>query len=335
MSILTDKKPAPAESGEDFPGLRALTTGCGLYKVDRTLTSVGGRDRVRWLNGMVTNNVRDLAANRGVYAFVLNAQGHILGDLYIFNRGESLTLEIDRLQQETLLALFRRYIIMDKVELESPPASLAVLEIAGPHCEQVLDALGIHPKLDRLELAETRLEEVSAILVRLDNPCFPNYQFWVSQDQVERAWSLLAGRGAVEVQEDGLEMFRILCGIPKVGADIGGRTLPQETGQERALDFNKGCYIGQEIVERIRARGAVHRTFAGLEIEGDAPIDGGKIESQAKDAGELTTLSRAPFQGKWIGLGYVRKEFLGGEQALARGGRTVKARPLPFTDLFH
>ncbi|MBO0911451.1 MAG: folate-binding protein YgfZ [Acidobacteria bacterium] len=335
MSILTEKDQAPADERESFAGLAALTTSCGIYKVDRTLVSLTGQDRVRWLNGMVTNNVRDLAANQGVYAFVLSPQGHILGDLYIFNRSESLALSVERSQRETLVTVLGRYIIMDKVEIDSSLASFAALAIAGPKSEAVLDGLGVHPKLNSLQLADTRLEDFGGILVRGDNPCVPNYEFWMPNDQLERAWKLLLGRGAVEVQAESLEMFRILCGIPKVGKDIRERTLPQETGQERALNFNKGCYIGQEIVERIRSRGAVHRTLVGLEIEGEAPIEAGKIESQAKDVGELTSVARAPIKGKRIALGYVRKEFLGTDQALAAQGRTVKPRPLPFMDLFN
>jgi len=335
MSMVTEKDQAPTESRESFRELAALTSACGIYKADRALVSVTGRDRVRWLNGMVTNNVRDLAADQGVYGFVLNPQGHILGDLYIFSRPESLTLEIDRSQLDSLVSLFRRYIIMDKVEIESSGGGLAAIAIAGPNSEAVLDSLGVHPKLNPLQLAESSLTDVAGMLVRGDNPCVPHYEFWIPNEQLERAWDLLRRAGAVEVREDSLEMFRILCGIPKVGGDIRERTLPPETGQERALNFNKGCYIGQEIVERIRSRGAVHRTLVGLEIEGEAPLAGGKIQSQGKDVGEVTTVAPAPIKGRRIALGFMRKEFLGADQALAVAGRTVKPRPLPFTDLFN
>src|SRR5439155_8282419 len=114
--------------------------------------------------------------------------------------------------------------------------------------------------------------------------------------------------GAVEVHEQTLETFRILCGIPKVGQDTREKTLPQETGQERALNFNKGCYIGQEIVERIRARGALHRAFMGFEVEGPVPAAGTKIQSEGKEVGEITSIAAEPLRGKRLALRDLPKE---------------------------
>src|ERR1700683_3443664 len=97
---------------------RELLSGCGVYDLSsRAKISLTGSDRVRWLNGMVTNNIRDLAVGRGVYAFLLNPQGRILGDLYAYNRGDSITVDTDHAQSEKLLATFDHYIIMDDVEV--------------------------------------------------------------------------------------------------------------------------------------------------------------------------------------------------------------------------
>src|SRR5437899_1878590 len=113
--------------------LQALTSECGVYKMEQTLTSLKGADRVRWLNGMVTNNIRDLMPGNGVYAFVLTPQGQIRGDLYAFNLGENLVVEMERAQTETLLPLLRRYIIMDKVEVEDLSDRIAVIGLVGPN----------------------------------------------------------------------------------------------------------------------------------------------------------------------------------------------------------
>src|SRR5512146_1172654 len=137
--------PLPETTGamHAFPSeLHALAAECGVYRVDRTLVALGGRDRVRWLNAMVSNNIRDLAAGRGVYAFVLNPQGQIQGDLYAFNRGETLVLEIDR-AQAGLLPQLRRYIIMDKVEVQELGNSVVIFGIAGAKATQVLQSVGI------------------------------------------------------------------------------------------------------------------------------------------------------------------------------------------------
>jgi len=137
--------------------------------------------------------------------------------------------------------------------------------------------------------------------------------------------------GAVEVHDQTLETFRILCGIPRIGQDTREKTLPQETGQERALNFNKGCYIGQEIVERIRARGAVHRTLTGFEVEGPAPAAGTKIQSEGKEVGEITSITAEPLKGKRLALGYLRREFLAGTKTLTAGEAEVRPTTLPFS----
>jgi aminomethyltransferase len=107
-----------------------------------------------------------------------------------------------------------------------------------------------------------------------------------------------------------LNLFRIARGIPQFGVDIRERDLPQETGQMRALSFTKGCYLGQEIVERIRSRGAVHRQFAKFTVHGTLPAPGVKIQAEGKDVGEITSAAVVPFaQGdQAIALGYLRRE---------------------------
>lgn len=328
MTVATQSD-QPAGISESRRELTALIAGCGVYGTDKALFSLTGRDRVRWLNGMVTNNIRDLAPGNGVYAFVLSAQGNILGDLYVFNRGESLIAEIEREQAENVIQILRRYIIMDKVEVEDLSGKIAVIGVVGPKSGEVLAAIGLNAELNALQTADVAGKDVNVTLVRGDNPCVPSYELWIPEENVSVLNDALAQAGAESVGEEGLETFRILSGIPKVGQDIKERTLPQETGQDRALNFTKGCYIGQEIVERIRARGAVHRTFTGFEIEGEASA-GTKIQSEGKDVGEITSVLASPFQGKRLGLGFLRRESL--DKKLVAGQSELVAVKLPFLE---
>src|ERR1035438_6645002 len=135
----------------EFAGLRS---GCGLYDLGfRAKISHTGGDRVRWLNGMVTNNVRDLAVGQGVYAFLLNPQGRILGDLYAYNRGESITVDTDRGQAEKILSTFDHYIIMDDVEVTNLAEQLTALGLAGPDSHAVLAKAGFAvPELPPLQM---------------------------------------------------------------------------------------------------------------------------------------------------------------------------------------
>jgi folate-binding protein YgfZ len=335
MQVLAQQDQNVSRLSDSRTELTALVAGCGIYRPERSLLSLTGRDRTRWLNGMISNNVRDLAAGNGVYAFVLTPQGHIQADLYAFNRGESLLVETDRAQAETLLRIFRKYIIMDKVEIEDLSEKVTVVGITGPKCGEALASLGLSTDLGTLQLADVNWNGGIVItLMRGDNPSFPNYELWVPREYADSIWNALLQAGAVEVHEQTLETFRILCGIPKVGKDTREKTLPQETGQERALNFNKGCYIGQEIVERIRARGAVHRAFVGFEVEGNVPAAGTKIQSEGKEVGEITSVAAEPLKGKRVALGYLRREFLANDKALNAGEAEVKAATLPFSGLF-
>lgn len=308
MIVETQPKPADASVSESRRELTALITGCGLYHPASALFPIAGRDRVRWLNGMVSNNIRDLAPGHGVYAFVLNVQGQIQGDLYVFNRGESLVAEIERGQVETLLPLLRRYIIMDKVEIEDLSGKTTVIGLAGPKSAEVLASVGLSADLGPLQVAGSDWKGFPTTLVRGDNSCVPNFELWIPAEQADSVCKIFQEAVAENVSDDTLETFRILCGIPKVGQDIRERTLPQETGQERALNFTKGCYIGQEIVERIRARGAVHRAFTGFDLEGTPPATGAKIQGEGKDVGEITSVMTQPLKGRRLALGYIRKE---------------------------
>ena len=330
MSVLAQETKASIDSSRTE--LAALTSGCGFYHAERALFPISGRDRVRWLNGMVSNNIRDLAPGKGVYAFVLNPQGHILGDLYVFNRGENLVAEIDREQAQSLVQILKRYIIMDKVQIADQSDKLAVIGIAGPKSGEVLAAAGLNATIESLDITDIEWKDFNATLVRSDNASFPAYELWVPAEKEESTRNALRHAGAEEVSPETLESFRILCGIPQFGRDIREKTLPQETGQDRALNFNKGCYIGQEIVERIRARGAVHRTFTGFTIEGTAPAAGTKIQSEGRDVGEITSVMAQPLKGKQLALGYLRKEFL--EKHLSAGEATVKPVALPLTNIF-
>ena len=155
-----------------------------------------------------------------------------------------------------------------------------------------------------------------------------SYELWLAPKDVLKIWQALISAGATPVGSEALEMHRIAAGIPLYGVDIRERDLPQETEQTRALNFNKGCYVGQEIVERIRSRGNVHRKFAGFLAEGAAPITAGEKVTAAnsgqsqkddqkegqkearKEVGELTSVAvlPAPSGERTIALGYIRRE---------------------------
>ncbi len=347
MSVASKDESAigAADLGGDFRReFQALVSGCGVYRLDRAQIALTGEDRVRWLNGMVTNNIRDLAVRHGVYAFLLNPQGKIQAELYAFNRGESLVVETEASQVETVLQIFDRYIIMDDVVLENLAGKVVMIGLTGA---EALHALEI--KFPALSLQGTQgqgrgtLEFVTATaggieitVVRGDNPAVPSYEIWVAPEKAEQVWSALIAAGAEEVHDDALEALRIASGIPKFGVDIRQKDLPQETGQERALSFTKGCYVGQEIVERIRSRGAVHRMLTGFEIEGTRPGPGYRIQDEGKDVAEITSVARVPSVSgeRLVALGYGRREVMTPGREFVVGGTTLRVAAVPFAGIF-
>ncbi len=326
-----------ARFGDPQAEFEALRGGCGVHDLGfRAKISLTGGDRVRWLNGMVTNNIRDLAVGHGVYAFLLNPQGHILGDLHAYNRGESITVDTDSGQAEKILATFDHYIIMDDVEVTNLSEQLTALGIAGPKAREVLAAAGFAiPEMQPLQVQSVMWQGTECALVRGEDAEHVSYEIWLAPARVKQLWDALRAAGATPVGCEALELHLIVAGIPRYGVDIRERDLPQETEQARALNFNKGCYVGQEIVERIRSRGAVHRKFTGFVADGAGSIAAGaKVVAGEKEVGEITSAASLRFAGrdKTVALGYIRREVGVPGREVMVGAAKVAVVQLPVAD---
>ena len=322
---------AAAHSGSSRAEFHALLGGCGVYDLSwRSKIALTGSDRVRWLNGMATNNVRDLATGHGVYNFLLNAQGRIQADFYAFNRGESLLVDVERSQRDKVLQLFDHYIIADDVEVADISEKLTALGLTGPESRNVLERAGIAvPELAYLQFADLTWHEQPMTLLRSGEEAKESWQVWIAPEQRSALWDALLKVGARPCGDSALNLFRISRGIPQFGVDIRDKDLPQETGQTRALNFTKGCYLGQEIVERIRSRGAVHRQFTAFLVDGPLPEPGTKILSEEKEAGEITSSADLPLPAgnRAVALGYLRREAAG--KTLYAGTATLRLATLP------
>jgi folate-binding protein YgfZ len=336
-SIVVHGNPVSPSSDSVRAEFVALLSGCGVYDLSvRAKVAVTGGDRVRWLNGMVTNNVRDLAVGHGVYAFLLNPQGHILGDLCAYNRGDSLLIDTDQSQSEKLLATFDHYIIMDDVEVVNVSDKLTAIGIAGPKALEVFSTAGFQmSELEPLQFADLTWQNVAITIVRGDNTSVESYELWLSPEHVPLLREALIKAGATAAGTTAVELLRIAAGIPRYGQDIRERDLPQETEQQRALHFSKGCYIGQEIVERIRSRGNVHRKFTGFEVQGPLPALGTKIQADGKDVGEITSVASLPIAAdRHVALGYIRREIATQGKQVQAGGTQLSIATLPFSEVF-
>jgi folate-binding protein YgfZ len=298
---------------------------------------VTGDDRVRWLNGMVTNSIQQLNPGEGNYNFLLSVQGRIQGDAYIFAEADALLMETASPQVPNLMALLDRFIIMDDVELADISDTQSGVLVAGTQAASLLARIGLALEdLAPIERRSVTWNSVKVTVIQTHGPLVPRYELWTDKANAAALHSAVLQAGAVACGPQSLEWLRILEGTPLYGTDIRDRELPQETGQNRALHFAKGCYLGQEIVERIRSRGNVHRAFAGFRLDGEVPSSGSKLESEGKEIGELTSIATIPLPGNGgaiqLALGYVRREALDRGVPLTYTGGVAVPVSLPFID---
>ncbi|HVP43012.1 MAG TPA: hypothetical protein VMS96_06240 [Terriglobales bacterium] len=341
ITVLTEKLKSAGARIADYRGAEtaaafsdavkefaALRSGCGVFDLGwRAKLLITRSDRQKWLNGMVTNNIRDLGVGHGNYSFLLNAQGHILGDMYLYNRGDYILLDTDAAQAAKLRQALEHFIIMDDVEIADASDKLTAIGLLGPKAQSVLSAAGIEPpSLEPLQMRDATWNSVGITLVAAEQGGF---ELWLACANAAKLWDALLAAGAAPVGTEALELWRIAHGIPRYGQDIRERDLPQETGQMRALNFAKGCYVGQEIVERIRSRGAVHRQFSGFEIKGPPPAAGTKLQAGGKDVGELTSVTTLPGD-RTVALGYIRREAAAPGAILTASESKARIAELPF-----
>lgn len=353
--------------------IEALVRGAAIHDLGwMRRVSVRGEDRFRWLSGMVTNTVNDLFPNSGAWNFVLNAQGKIQGDMTVWRDGEELSplrrnpaalgagknrggggdsgtpfagesgleLEIAADQQEKLLAHLNHFIIMDDVELVQlgeeqvgEAGSETAIGLTGPAAEEVLERVGLPTIGNPMSGKSVEWNGWDLRILRGYGVLANHYEFWLPTAGLTKLWSCLRTGGATPVGFASLERLRIAEGIPAYGVDIADRDLPQETSQLRALSFNKGCYLGQEIVERIRSRGNVHRHLRPLELFGPVPESGAELKQKdGSTVGQITSAAELPLaKGKRVfALAMLRAEAEAETQAFCyiAGGAAGTARIL-------
>jgi folate-binding protein YgfZ len=297
--------------------LATLLQNAGISRLDHTgWIRVTGEDRVRWLNGMVTNTIQQLQDGEGNYNFLLSVQGRIQGDATIFAEPDALLIETAATQVPNLLSLLDRFIIMDDVELADTTAAQSGLMIAGPNAASLLTKIGLNVEdLGTFKRRSMPWNSAQISVIHAHSPLVPRFEVWVDTNTAAKLFEALQSAGAAACEAQSLEWLRILEGTPLYGTDIRDRELPQETGQTRALHFAKGCYLGQEIVERIRSRGNVHRAFSAFRLDGELPVVGATLETDGKQVGELTSVAAIPLPADGgtvvqLGLGYIRREAL-------------------------
>ena len=274
---------------------------------ERGKINVKGEDRARLIHAMTTNDVANLAEELGVYAFFLSAQGRILADAYIYNLGDRLVLDTEPELAAKLTEHLDKYIIADDVELTNETTAWSAIGLEGPGAYERASMLGIPVP----EKPYSIKNWVNAFVVRVASTGPNGLRIFTSADTVTELIRRLEEAGVPKANAAEARIVRIENGIPRYGDDISERYLVQETGQMQAVHSNKGCYLGQEIVERVRSRAQIHRHLRPVRLAGtEAPPAGTKLLFNGNPAAEITSAAYSPRLNQIVGLAYVRTEIV-------------------------
>ena len=274
-----------------------------LFVLDRSPRSVlalTGGDREAFLQGMVSNDVVAIPEGETRHAALLDATGHILADLHVWTLPDTLFVETDPACLDTLSSTLTKFLIMEDVQIADWSAQYSVLSVYGEGA------------------AEITLLDVNAAVVSTSLPLLPGVDLWVLAEEKEEAWAKLLALGAIELTAEDAEALRIEAGIPKWGAELSPSVLLPETEMLDAVSYTKGCYVGQEIVARLHARGHTNKALRRILLAEDAPVPpvGATLHvpedgpEPGREIGSVTSAAESPPRGgRAVALGYVRKEY--------------------------
>jgi folate-binding protein YgfZ len=316
--------------------LRAVEEGAGLFHPERALLEVRGGDRVRWLNGMLSNDVEALAARgpgAGCHALLLTREGRVVADFRVLLRDEAIWLEGEPGAASARERL-EKFVIADDVTIADRTADFVRLAVEGPAAPALLAEL--LPRAPAAgDAADVELSGVPVVLACFSLAGGPGFQIFAARAEDTRVTRELLAIGAPHglrpASTAALECLRIEAGVPRLGHDLDETVLPDEARLDATVSTTKGCYTGQEVVARMRSRGRVSHLLVGLAFEGEPPAPGAPVEVEGRRVGEVTSAVRSPRHGA-IALGYVRRPHDAPGTTVVVVGRPARVVPLPFAE---
>ena len=327
----------PASFSDPVAEHRAVREAAGIFDFSfRAKVAAQGTDRASFLHNMLSNEIKGLTPGRGTYACLLDLKGHIVADARVYCADDLFLIDTDADLRDKLVKMLDRYIVMDDVALESP--EFLAVAFQGPRARSLVEETLATPMpaLSEFDHFVTTRPGYPVRVVRASSTGEDGYEVWVGMAEGISLWETACRKatlaGALPCGTEALESLRIEAGIARYGADFGEDTLPLEAGLFNALSFTKGCYLGQEIVERARSRGHVNWKLVGLFIDGGTPPRlGEKVLLAGKEQGEITSSCVSPTLGKTLALAYVRREVSEPGARLELGsGASAQVVGLPF-----
>jgi folate-binding protein YgfZ len=328
----------PSRFGDFTAEYRAARAAVVLADMNfRAFFSFSGPDRQRYLNAVLTSNVRDLKPGQGTIGLLLTPQGHILAEIETFALADRILASSHAMVRERTFSTLDKFIIMDDVVLEDVTSSTGTLDLIGPRTAELISEMA---SVDISEIPESghieaALGPIPCRIIRHTWSGHPAATLVMAREQLTALWQELEGsvraHGGAPAGLEALNSIRLESGTPWFGRDFDESTIPHEAGLELShISYEKGCYIGQEIVERIRSRGHVNRRLTGLQfLAGEPPAPGTKLFVAGNETGHITSAAISPLLGKPIGLGYVRREHSSIGTRLDTSGTTAEVISLP------
>jgi folate-binding protein YgfZ len=298
--------------------LQARDTVALIDKNYRAYLSFTGPDRVRYLNAVLTNDIKSLSAGQGNVSLLLNPQGHILAEIETYAFADKLFCVSYAMIRERLVEVLDKFIIMDDVTLTDETERFGTLALEGPKAAIVVrevSALDIGT-LGELSSTDGAVGAIPCRIVKRSPGGVPGAEFVVEREKLPALWEILldAARkhGGGPIGYSALSGLRLAQGVPWFGYDFGEKQIPHEAGlQDSHISYTKGCYTGQEIVERVRSRGQVNRQRVRLAFSGEAvPEAGTPLMMEGKEIGFVTRAAKTwdSVPPRILGMGHVRKE---------------------------
>ncbi len=296
-----------------------------------------GRDRVSFLQGMLSNDVKALSPGEGCPAAFLDARGKIVSLLAVHCLPDRLVLEMERGLVAPTLAALDRFLISERVEFEDLSERLVIVTLAGPVAHPTVEKIlgRAVPELRPYQHVQVTVEGLDARIARSEESGEATYDLWVVRDGLARLWERAVGLGVQPVGRQAWNVLRVEAGAVWHGVDVDASTLLLEAPLDHTYSLNKGCYIGQEVVARISYRGHVNRKIVGFVFSpARCPASGDRIAVEGNEVGRVTSAIVSPALGRGLALGFLRREHWepGTKvEILAEGGPlTAEVASLPF-----
>ncbi|WCJ59378.1 glycine cleavage T C-terminal barrel domain-containing protein [Fontisphaera persica] len=324
----------------DAPGeYRALTDTAGVLDLSaRGRLCLTGQDRQRFLNGQVTNNVKDLQPGQGCYAALLTPKGKVQADLYIHALAQELLLDFEPGQLEAVSRRIEKYLIADDVQLVNVTPHYGLLSVQGPHARAVVESLNLGVALPTAPCHSVTVQHPAwgeLCLANVPRLLTCGVDLFVPVSALESVWTALlaaaARAGGRAAGWEALETARIEQGIPRFPVDMDDTNLAPEAGLDtRAISYTKGCYTGQEVIARIRTYGQVAKHLRRVAWQQSAkvlPQKGDKVFEGGKEIGYATSSTYSPALKSNLALVYIRREYdrPGREVELSAGAERFRA----------